>query len=133
MISVRRGYNSEAVTHRHSVFPSGFGTGLMYGGLCFVAVFIPGMYLARGPLGRAVGHRAAKVGVKTLALVAAGTIGTRCAHKQKTLDELKLFGAYISPTEPSPKKDSLCQHPIIVRAMKEQREQRGYNSGPYGS
>lgn len=104
------------------LFPSGFGYGLLLGGIAFAAVSLPGRMLARGAVGRYVGPRGVLLATRAVALVTAGTVGTRYVQRHQTLEGLKILGTHLSPTEPSPNADALCRHPLITQAMDEQRK-----------
>lgn len=109
------------------LLPSGLGYGLLLGGVTFAAVSLPGRMLARGMAaggGRYLGPRGVLLATRVVALVAAGTVGTRYVHRHRTLEGLKVLGTHLSPTEPSPNADALCRHPLITQAMEDQRNKR---------
>jgi hypothetical protein len=106
-----------------SIFPAGIGYGLMVGGATFVAVSIPAMWFARGPLSRVMSRNAARFSMKLVSAVAAGTVGTRYVSRYQTLEDLKVMGTYLSPTEVSPSADAISQHPIVLSAIQD-RQQR---------
>jgi hypothetical protein len=131
-VIAKRDFSSEKLfleDHRlNGLFPSGFGYGLFLGGVTYAAITVPSMMLARGLLGLSRGNpgagpiRAGRFAVRALALVAAGTVGTRYVQRHQTLEGLKVLGTHLSPNELSASADALCRHPLITQAMEDHRK-----------
>jgi len=124
VIGKRNFENRISTTGTHNgILPYGAGYGFLIGGAALVAVSIPAMMLSR-PLSHLVGRHAARVSMRIVSVVAAGTVATRYVSRYQTLEDLKVIGTYLSPTEASPSADAISQHPIIQEAIKKRHQQQ---------
>jgi hypothetical protein len=121
----RQRFHLQSEGHDYQSLPTGCGHDVFAGGMTFMAVGISLSMISRLPYIKytfTVSPRAIHIGSKSVTLLA--TLGTpsRYVHNEQTRHNLKKIGTYIAPTEPNHNADMLCQHPMIINAIEEQRK-----------
>ncbi|KAL3903071.1 MAG: hypothetical protein SGARI_005544, partial [Bacillariaceae sp.] len=99
---------------------------LLLGGATFLA--LTGLASATGLRPRLAGllgsQRMARLTLTAAAGMAAGSVGFRYQVQHQTLNDLKVMGTYMTPTEPSASADALCQHPMVVQALMDREKEQ---------
>eukprot|EP00934_Nitzschia_sp_Nitz4_P000655 Nitzschia sp. Nitz4//scaffold94_size78252//10915//11829//NITZ4_005458-RA/size78252-processed-gene-0.3-mRNA-1//1//CDS//3329560350//655//frame0 len=106
----------------NQLIPASVGYGLLVGGATFLVLGFPARMFGRY-------HPSFRCGLKFFTIVPAIAAGTTYAKRYETLENLKIIGTHLSPHEPSANADALCRHPLIVKAMQDQKARAASHYG----